>query len=232
VATDARCDDGLFCDGLERCAPSAAGAGADGCVHESVPAPPGPSSPCRYYAACDEASDSFPLVVLPAGASCDDRIACTTGDVCTAAGGACAGTPMASCPGATSCASTAPWSSAIDIPSATVTGTITLGGAAPPAALPAGYYESVTVYAVSRDTGTRHTLGYLRYNYRSGSPGYVLDSRDGAIDARLVPGTYDILYSRGYDYSSSSGQEWVDLTDGGDPFPNGWRYLDRCVAFP
>ncbi|MCZ7684883.1 MAG: calcium-binding EGF-like domain-containing protein [Sandaracinaceae bacterium] len=120
----------------------------------------------------------------------------------------------------------------LDIPSSVVTGPITLDGSSPPAALPPGYYESVTLYAVSRDTGMRHILGYLRYNYVSGSPGYRLDARDGTLDARLVPGIYDVLYRRGYDYSTSSGQEWVDLTDAADPFPNGWRYLDRCVAFP
>jgi hypothetical protein len=74
--SNALCDDALFCNGAETCVP---GPTADprGCLRSAAPVAPGPSTPCRSYGACDEASDSFPLSTLPAGASCDDHIACT-----------------------------------------------------------------------------------------------------------------------------------------------------------
>ena len=221
---DGACDDALFCTGVERCAPGA-GADADGCVHESVPAPPGPSTPCRYYLACDEATDSFPLVSLAAGESCDDGIACTSGDVCRSAG-ACAGTPLPDCPGDT-CSATTPWSSAFDIPTGTVSGTVTLGGAPLPATQASADLGDATLYAIARDTGTRHLLGYIDYQYSSS--GYVLREDSRTLDARLVPGVYDILYRRfqssSDDYGSSTGSARV-----ADPFPAGDRILRQGVV--
>ena len=46
--------------------------------------------------------------------------------------------------------------------------------------------------------------------------------------ARLVPGTYDLLYERGYD----SGSNYVNALGTGDTFVNGSRYLRRCVVVP
>lgn len=46
---DRDCDDGLFCNGLERCSPGAAGAGEDGCVAGRAP--------CAGTLGCDEAED-------------------------------------------------------------------------------------------------------------------------------------------------------------------------------
>ncbi|MDH5491568.1 MAG: putative metal-binding motif-containing protein, partial [Myxococcales bacterium] len=43
------CDDGLFCNGAERCMPGASGAGADGCLAAE-------SSPCLPSQRCDESS--------------------------------------------------------------------------------------------------------------------------------------------------------------------------------
>ncbi|MBZ0118422.1 MAG: hypothetical protein K8H88_15580, partial [Sandaracinaceae bacterium] len=72
TASDAACDDGLFCTGAERCAPEDASRDARGCVRGAAPVAPGPSTPCAYYGACSEATQSFPLVTRSAGASCDD----------------------------------------------------------------------------------------------------------------------------------------------------------------
>ena len=49
-SSDAACDDGLFCNGVERCLPGAAGADAAGCV-------PG-ASPCLGGERCDEGGDA------------------------------------------------------------------------------------------------------------------------------------------------------------------------------
>ncbi len=92
-ANDADCDDDLFCNGVETCAPEALESAADGCVAGIAPKGTDPDPvDCQVLGACDEESESFPVVVLAAGDSCDDGIACTTADVCDESGG-CKGTP-------------------------------------------------------------------------------------------------------------------------------------------
>lgn len=90
---DGSCDNGVHCDGAERC--DVGGAGADpatGCV-AGVP----PSCADDYSCttdSCDEAADACAFV--PDSGACDDGVACTT-DVCdpatTSARTGCASTP-------------------------------------------------------------------------------------------------------------------------------------------
>ncbi|MBX3250368.1 MAG: hypothetical protein KF901_24550, partial [Myxococcales bacterium] len=229
--SDAACDDGLYCTGVERCQPSAPGRDARGCVRSEVPEPPGPSQPCAYYATCDEATRGFPLVRLPMGAACDDGIACTSLDVCQSEGGACAGTPTASCAGL-ECSSSVPWSSTIDIPSAQVSGALTLDGAAIPSEVPSNGYGTATVWAVSRETGVRHRLAELRHtNYQSSTGGYRLVVGDASYQTLLVPGVYDLLYERQASVNSNgSGDRWVGRVTPGALMPSGWRVLREGVV--
>ncbi|MCA9612774.1 MAG: hypothetical protein KC586_08480, partial [Myxococcales bacterium] len=210
VATDARCDDGRWCSGVERCAPTDAGADADGCVVGDVPVAPVSSTPCASYGGCDEASRSFPLVTRPAGSVCDDGIGCTTGDVCQSAGGACAGTVSGICSPVGSCASTTPAGDFVDVPTAVWQGRITLDGAVPPTTVPINAYGAASVWAVAQDTGVRHLVGVLRYTSSVTGGGYRRDANDDVIDLRLVPGVYDLLFDRDTSTSSSgSGDRWV-----------------------
>ncbi|MCB9617322.1 MAG: hypothetical protein H6722_33235 [Sandaracinus sp.] len=231
VATDARCDDGRWCSGVERCAPTDAGADADGCVVGDVPVAPVSSTPCASYGACDEASRSFPLVTRPAGSACDDGIGCTTGDVCQSAGGACAGTVSGICSPVGSCASTTPAGDFVDVPTAVWQGRITLDGAVPPTTVPINAYGAASVWAVAQDTGVRHLVGVLRYTSSVTGGGYRRDANDDVIDLRLVPGVYDLLFDRDTSTSSSgSGDRWVGETASSSPLPSGWRMLRTGVV--
>ncbi len=230
TASDAACDDALYCNGVERCRPTDPARDGRGCIVTDVPAPSGPSTPCASYGACDEATDSFPLVELAAGASCDDGLACTSGDVCVTTGGACAGTVSGSCAPTGSCGSTVPWSSVIDVPTATVSGSVTVNGAAPPMVVPGSAYGTAVIWAVAKDTGVRHRIAQLSHTY-STTGGYRLQTGDGIIDAQLVPGTYDLLYERDDSVSSSgSGDRWVDRQPASGLMPSGWRILRRDVV--
>jgi len=113
----------------------------------------------------------------------------------------------------------------LDLGRAHITGTVKLAGGALPATQP-GSDGDVTFYARAKDTGARHSLGYLRYRYAA--PGvYALYDTDGQLDTRLLPGTYDILYYR--NYSSSNDYTYTDDPD--DPYVNGYRVLEADVTF-
>jgi hypothetical protein len=211
------CDDGRYCTGEERCTPT-------GCANGPAPRPPGPSSPCRYYGACDDATRSFPVFTLSGGASCDDGLVCTSGDQCVTTGGACAGTAIASCPPPV-CSTTTSWPGAIDLPAASVTGTITLNGAAVPSTLAQPTSWDIDLYAVSRDTGARHPIAFVEYVYQSTGT-HTLRAGSDRIATRLVPGVYDILYRRGE--TSTAGL--LSLTPASDPFAHGLRTLRTDVV--
>src|SRR5690606_8986358 len=76
-AADSECDDGLYCNGVERCMPGADGAGANGCVAAS--------SPCGPDEVCEEDADRcVPADCAEPDADGDghDRIGCGAGDDC------------------------------------------------------------------------------------------------------------------------------------------------------
>ncbi len=224
VADDMACDDGLWCNGIEICSPAAPGADTDGCLATAVPTPPERSTPCRQVLACDEATDSFPLMVLAAGAACDDGLSCTSGDMCATTGGACVGTVMDTCPW-TTCDSPDALESTIDIPIATITGTVTLAGAPLPATDVDAYnYGEPQLSLVARDTGTRHTIHWVDY-----ISGANLASGADTIGARVVPGIYDLRYRRDHN-RSSSGDEWVDEARDIATYPTGDRILQADVV--
>ena len=59
------------------------------------------------------------------------------------------------------------------------------------------------LYLVHQQTGQRHYIASPSYGYGSSST-YVLVAGSDAVDAALVPGVYDLVYSRGHDDGSSS----------------------------
>jgi len=78
-AADSECDDGLFCNGLERCLPGGAGSGADGCVAGTAP--------CDAAAGetCDEEADTCAMGgcegdMADLDGDGDDRIECGGSD--------------------------------------------------------------------------------------------------------------------------------------------------------
>jgi hypothetical protein len=210
---DAACDDGQFCTGVDTCT-------ATGCIVSSVPVRPPAESPCRHYGACDEATDSFPLIVEPVGAACNDGIACTDGETCTAEG-ACLGALIPDCPlGAGECTATTAWPGDIEFSMAIVSGAITMNGAAPPATSESS--SDIELYAIDKTTGTRQYIGGLIY---SGSYPYTL-IEPATYTTKLVPGIYDILYRRSY---SGSG-DFVYVTYDDDTVANGNHLLMTDVV--
>jgi hypothetical protein len=68
-----------------------------------------------------------------------------------------------------------------------------------------------------------------RYDYSS-SGTYPLRAGTDAINPRLIPGTYDIVYRRAL--PSTSDPRHVFETNPSDPFTNGYRVLGACYAIP
>ena len=227
LATDVRCDDNLYCTGTERCAPTAPGAAAlTGCVTENVPAPPAePWSPCRSYGACTESVPHFALTQQPLGASCNDRIACTSDDRCTASG-ACVGTAAATCAGGGSCMTTSPWQSGIDFSLAVLEGDVTMNGGAIPATSQSS--TSLDLYLVDRTTRAYQYIGGPRW---SSSPfPYPLQAGSAHYTATVLPGVYDILYRRGFNTTTSSGTTYVYATSANDTVAYGEQLLAQNVV--
>lgn len=78
----------------------------------------------------------------------------------------------------------------LDIPVATVSGTITLAGQPlPPTNTD---YDGADIYLVAKDTGAEHHIGGYRYSYSGGS--YVL--AQNYFGGKVLAGTYDVLYRR------------------------------------
>ncbi|MFT7624751.1 MAG: hypothetical protein ACI9WU_003941, partial [Myxococcota bacterium] len=92
-ASDADCNDELFCNGVETCAPDALEADDTGCIEGEAPKGTDANPvDCMVLGECDEETESFPTVALATGDACDDGIACTIDDVCGGDGG-CKGAP-------------------------------------------------------------------------------------------------------------------------------------------
>jgi len=156
------------------------------------------------------------------GTACSDAIACTSGDACDGSG-ACVGVAGSGC-GSLECAGAEALPDIIDLGIAHVRGTIRLDGGALPSTRPDSNGD-ITLYAVARDTGARHTLGYIRYRY-SGPGMYTLFGTDGTLSTRFLPGVYDILYRRGYDETN----DYSYAMDATDPYVNGYRILRESVV--
>ncbi|MFO0605465.1 MAG: hypothetical protein U0324_19950 [Polyangiales bacterium] len=224
VATDAVCDDGRYCTGVERCTPGGAGADARGCVATMVPAAPAPDGACVTYV-CDETTRTF-VATTRAGMRCDDTIACTAGDACNA-DGACVGAYVAGCSAGGACGATTPLGAGINLLTARVRGTVTLNGAALPRTLTPAQVPSSNVsnlYLVAQDTGARHTIGYVYYP--SGTTSYALVTNGDRVDANVPPGVYDLLFNHNV-YTSSPTTASRQPTD---PFPSGERLLRTNVV--
>ncbi|HEY2774590.1 MAG TPA: hypothetical protein VGK20_11145 [Candidatus Binatia bacterium] len=84
------CDDGLWCNGSDRCA------GGQCIAHSGSPCP-GPDQDFSCHESCDEADHACDAPD-PVGAPCNDGLFCTVGETCNASG-ACIG-GSSPCPGA------------------------------------------------------------------------------------------------------------------------------------
>ena len=209
------CDDGLWCTGVETCAPADPSADARGCV---VVAPvPGPSpGPCQFWGACDEASQSFPLMNRNVGDPCSDGIHCTSSDTCDA-NGACTGQIQPGCPGTGACTTTTTFA-AIDIPQAHLNLAVTYDGQDP---VLAGLYGSFDIFAVDQTTGTWTRIA----NY------YGYGSTDTIVYAeRILPGIYDIMYVN-TSYGGDITYQIFNYTDDSPDTVYGMRVLQEGVVF-
>ncbi|MFK7998045.1 MAG: hypothetical protein AB8H86_00560, partial [Polyangiales bacterium] len=223
--SDAMCDDGLYCTGAEYCVPGP-GADAAGCVADGPPSAPGPSTPCAMYS-CDEGSDSFVLDTLAPGAACDDGIACTTGDVCSASS-VCLGSPTATCGGGTTCASTGPLGPTFNIGVAQVSGTITQNGGLLP--IQSSSSTDGILWAVSKDTAAYHQLHNIDWGARS--PSYSRPADDDTYASQLIPGVYDIVYTRNYTTGSTFNRVYAQNRTPGDAAVNAYRVVQSDVVVP
>ena len=106
----------------------------------------------------------------------------------------------------------------VDIPIATPSDTITLGGRPLPATNE--YGTNVSLYLVARDTHEWHTFATFGYNSNLFGP---------TMNPRLVPGVYDVYYCHGCSIAPRGISAETDATDA---FPNGLRILDGCVTLP
>src|SRR6185503_140654 len=134
-------------------------------------------------------------------------IACTQADACDAAG-ACAGSPTAEC-SSVSCSSTQNLGATLDIPLTSIMGSVTLGGQPLP---PTNVYGvGTTLFARALDTGAWHQLATFNYT------GVSSTLYGPTFTTKLVPGVYDILYTREWD----SQYDTVSSTDATDKIPHG-----------
>ena len=84
---DVRCDDALFCNGLESCNT------VIGCLPGDPPkGTDSDPTDCLVPGPCEEATQDFTLVPAEVGKACDDTVPCTFEDACTGAG-TCEGQP-------------------------------------------------------------------------------------------------------------------------------------------
>ncbi len=116
----------------------------------------------------------------------------------------------------------------VDVPVARLTGNITVGGAA--LRDDGTAHGGFQLYLHDRETGQRHRIADPHYSYVSSTVGYEL--RDADVDATIPPGTYDLIYERGYWNGSSSNLPWVSRTDSTDVYPNGYVILQQGVTVP
>ncbi|APR77851.1 Thiamin-phosphate pyrophosphorylase [Minicystis rosea] len=112
----------------------------------------------------------------------------------------------------------------INIPVATVTGTITLAGAALPATNTD--YDGGDIYLVAKDTGAAHLIGGYSYQYQSAN---VYALRTGTYGGKVPVGVYDVQYRR---YWNGSTNNTVSRTLPMATHVAGYRLLDQCMATP
>jgi hypothetical protein len=214
TADDSLCDDGLYCDGMEVCSPGNPMANTRGCITINVPVAPAPLG-CISYGACSEALRGFVPIQQPAGSACNDGIACTLNDSCSA-GGDCAGTPTAAC-SSTTCVPGGHLPATVDIPLCDVSVSVTLGGQ--PLPMTGVYGLQTTLYLRAVDTGALHMLSYFDYTG-------VNSTLYGPISTtKVVPGVYDLVYWRDWDPKSNQVTETV-----GDAIPHGMRVLQSALV--
>jgi len=111
----------------------------------------------------------------------------------------------------------------VDIPVSIVGGTITLGGSALPATN--NDYDGADIYLVAKDTNAGHHIGGYSYQYQSAGV-YVLSPN--TYGGKVITGTYDVLYRRGWGSSSNT----VSRTLVTEKHVDGYRLLDRCMTTP
>ncbi len=102
-ATDAECDDGVFCNGAETCAAGDCRAGNDPCPGQACDEEPQICVDCLVDADCDDGVgctvdacdvDANACAHTPDDALCDDGLSCDGTETCDPAAGCLAGTPI------------------------------------------------------------------------------------------------------------------------------------------
>ena len=91
-----------------------------------------------------------------------------------------------------------------------------------------GFGSSVgfTLALISRRTGQRHYVAHVNY---SGSTS-MLQAGTDRVDAVLLPGVYDLVYSRGHDDGSDTYWSYVSRQQAPSELPNGYAILREGVV--
>jgi hypothetical protein len=110
----------------------------------------------------------------------------------------------------------------VDLPSASVTGSVTMGGTALPATSTGG--ANISLYLVAHDTKAEHFIDTIQFQY-GGSGAYNISS-GASINTHVLPGVYDLWYERQYD----SQYNYVSATYASDNYANGRRVLVHDVT--
>jgi hypothetical protein len=108
-----------------------------------------------------------------------------------------------------------------NVPVTTLSGRITLAGAAWPMTTPLGpnaYGASPSFFLRAADTGALHPIA--RIDYGGASP-YTRTAGSDVYQTVVLPGTYDLIYSRGL----HDGLAWSNPAAGPDPVITGHRVL-------
>jgi hypothetical protein len=114
----------------------------------------------------------------------------------------------------------------VDLQAARVQGRVTLDGANFPATLTSAQIPNsqyTYVYLVASETGVRHLVATVTYNY--GTSAYTLQSNSDRVDANVPPGSYDLLVSHN---ASTSGTVTSSSRSPTDPIPSTERYIRRA----
>ncbi|MFK8004354.1 MAG: hypothetical protein AB8H86_32610, partial [Polyangiales bacterium] len=113
----------------------------------------------------------------------------------------------------------------VDIGVTQITGTITQNGGLLP--IQSSSSTDGLLWAVSKDTGAYHQLHNIDWGARS--PSYSRPADDDTYASQLMPGVYDIVYTRNYTTGSTFNRVYAQNRTPVDAAVNAYRVIQACV---